>query len=200
MSNMMGEALMHLCCWGAALCGAALFAAKVVAPAWDEMRKFLSKQGIGAALIAPLVVCLVYVGSTKSVTFTDGLANRQGRTWATNDTIHIEWVRDTSHVVVPLSAAVYIDYRPSGSTNEWGMLGQAVVGDFAWEGTLADATNYDYHVWAYYVPPSPVHTNGVWIYRTLKDRTNKYPIPLRARVEINGKAIATPAEKRKDGE
>jgi len=43
-----------------------------------------------------------------------------------------------------------------------------------------------------------VHTNGVWVYKTLRDRAERNPIPLRARIEIDGKAIATPKEKRRD--
>lgn len=197
MTNIVGEILMNLCGWGLVLCGAVLFAAKVLAPAWDEVRRFVSLQGVEAVLLVPLVVGIVLFGGSKHVTFTDGIKD-SGHTLVTNDTIHIEWTRDTSHVVVPLSAAVYIDYRPSGSTNEWGLLGQAIVGDCLWEGTLANATNYDYHVWAYYIPPEPVHTNGVWTYKTMKDRAGKEILPLRSRVEINGKAIATPKEKRKD--
>ena len=199
MNNALGEILMNLCFWGLVSCGAVLFAAKVIAPAWDEMRRFISSRGVSAVLLVYFVVGIILYGGTKHVTFTDGIRNAGG-TLITNDTIHIEWERDTSKIVVPMSAAVYIDYRPTGSTNEWGTLGQSVVSAGHWDYTLANATNYDYKVWAYYVPPEPVHTNGVWIYKTMKDRAGKHPIPLRARVQINGKAIATPAEKRKDEE
>ena len=80
------------------------------------------------------------------------------------------------------------------------MLAQTTVGAWGWSGTVENATNYDYNVWAYYIPPEPVHTNGVWTYKTHFDRNGEYALPLRARVEVNGKAIATPKEKRKDEE
>ena len=120
----------------------------------------------------------------------------------TNDTVAIYWQRDTSGgVYVPESATVYIDYRPNTETNaEWGLLAQTTVGAWGWSGTVENATNYDYNVWAYYIPPEPVHTNGVWTYKTHFDRNGEYALPLRARVEVNGVAIATPAEKRKDAE
>ena len=118
----------------------------------------------------------------------------------TNDTVAIYWQRDTSGgVYVPETATVYIDYRPNTATNEeWGLLAQTTVGAWGWSGTVENATNYDYNVWAYYIPPEPVHTNGVWTYKTHFDRNGEYALPLRARVEVNGVAIATPAAKRRD--
>lgn len=196
------EIVMHVCLYGLIACGVALFAAKVLAPAWCQIRKFFSLPRIQQIVLIPCIVGLVFYGSTKQgwhITWDGGIKDL-GRSLVTNDTIHIEWQRDTSHgVYVPGSAAVYIDYRPNTETNaEFGLLAQSTVGAWEWNGTLADATNYDYNVWAYYIPPEPVHTNGVWVYKTLKDRNDKYAIPLRARIQINGKAIATPAEKRKD--
>lgn len=200
MYGVVGEILMCACLAGIALSAVALFVAKVLCPAWDEIRGFLSKQGASAAVLVPCVVGLVmYAGSKTHISFTDGIRNAGG-SYVTNDTIHIEWQRDTSHVVVPLSSAVYIDYRETGSTNEWGLLAQSVVSAGSWNGTLVGATNYDYHVWAYYIPPEPAHTNDVWTYKTMRDRSGGYVIPLKARTEINGRAIATPAERRKDEE
>lgn len=154
-------------------------------------------------LLAAFVLGMVHYGSTKSrFAYDGGIKAGANPSWTSNDTIHVEWQRDTSGgVYVPESAAVYIDYRPNAATNEqYGLLAQTTVGAWSWDGTLADATNYDFQVWAYYVPPEPVHTNGVWAYKTLKDRAGRFPIPIRARIEVNGRAIATPAEKRKDGE
>ena len=118
----------------------------------------------------------------------------------TNDTVSIYWQRDTSGgVYVPETATVYIDAIEHGASNAVN-IAQTVVGAWGWSGTLANATNYDIHVWAYYIPPEPVHTNGVWVYKTLKGRKEDCAIPLRARVEADGKAIATPKEVRKDEE
>ena len=182
---------------------AALFAAKVAAPVWAAMRRFASLPSIERCIVAVVVCGFVYYGATKSIIHYDG-GIKPGATAnvVTNNTVSIYWQRDTSGgVYVPETAAVYIDYRPNTETNaEWGLLAQTTVGAWGWSGTVENATNYDYNVWAYYIPPEPVHTNGVWTYKTLKDRREAYVLPLRARIEVNGKAIATPKEVRKDEE
>ena len=49
-----------------------------------------------------------------SFRFDGGIKQGANASWATNDTIHIEWQRDlSSGVYVPETAAVYIDYRPN---------------------------------------------------------------------------------------
>lgn len=201
MNDIVRDVLMYACCAGLILCGAALFAYIVIAPAWEMVRRYFKLPSIQQFIVAICVFGLIHYGATKSkISFDGGIKQGDQSSLVTNDTIFISWQRDTSRgVYVPESAAVYIDYRHNSETNaDWGLLAQTTVGAWSWSGTLAGATNYDYNVWAYYIPPEPVHTNGVWIYKTLKDRASKYPIPLRARIEVNGKAIATPAEKRKD--
>lgn len=195
---------MQLCCLGVIVCGIVLFVAKVVCPAWDQIRKFFSKQEIQSIILIPAIVGICHYGMTKGgysghITYDGGIKSSQSNV-VTNDTISIYWQRDiSSGTYVPDSAAVYIDFRLIGDNSaEWGLLAQSTVGAGHWQGTYPNATNYDYNVWAYYIPPEPVHTNGVWMYKTLKDRAGRFPIPIRARIEINGKAIATPAEKRKD--
>lgn len=203
MNGIVGEVLIDVCCMGLILCGAALFALKVIVPVWDVVRRFFGLPGVQQLIVGVCIVGIVQYGATKSkITFDGGIKQGAQSSVVTNDTIFISWQRDTTGgVYVPESAAVYIDYRPNTETNaDWGLLAQTTVGAWSWTGTVPNATNYDYNVWAYYIPPEPVHTNGVWVYKTLKDRAGKYPIPLRARIEVNGKAIATPAEKRKDEE
>ena len=192
-----------LCALGAM--AALLFLAKVAAPAWDALRRWWSLPCIQRVIVAVCVVGLSYYGATKQgwhVGYDGGIKAGATANVVTNDTVSIHWQRDTSGgVYVPESAAVYIDYRPNTETNaEWGLLAQTTVGAWGWSGTVENATNYDYNVWAYYIPPEPVHTNGVWTYKTHFDRSGEYALPLRARVEVNGVAIATPAEKRKDAE
>lgn len=203
MNGQIGYLLVAPCCCGLIICCIALFILKVAVPVWDEIRRFFELPRIQQIVVGLCIVSLIHYGATKSrISFDGGIKQGAQGYLVTNDTIFISWRRDTSGgVYVPESAAVYIDYRPNTETNaDWGLLAQTTVGAWSWSGALADATNYDYNVWAYYIPPEPVHTNGVWVYKTLKDRAGKYPIPLRARIEVNGKAIATPAEKRKDEE
>ena len=203
MNNIAGEVLMVLCCVGLILCGVVIFAAKVLAPVWEVLRRYFKLPRIQQGLVSLFVLGMIQYGATKQgwhINFDGGIKQGPAASVVTNDTIFISWQRNTTGgVYVPESAAVYIDYRPNTETNaDWGLLAQTTVGAWSWTGTVPDATNYDYNVWAYYIQPEPVHTNGVWVYKTLKDRAGKYPIPLRARIEVNGKAIATPAEKRKD--
>lgn len=181
----------------------ALCASTVFARLWDEVRKWLSLGAIEKILVGVVVLGFVYYGSTKStIRYEGGIKAGATASVVTNNSVTIYWQRDTSGgVYVPESATVYIDYRPSAATNEnWVSLAQTTVGAWSWSGTVQNATNYDYSVWAYYIPPEPVHTNGVWTYKTHFDRNNKYAIPIRARIEVNGKAIATPKEVRKDEE
>lgn len=180
-----------------------LFASTVFTRLWDEVRKWMSLGAIEKILVGVVVLGFAYYGSTKStIRYEGGIKAGATASVVTNNTVSIYWQRDTSGgVYVPESAAVYIDYRLSTATNEeWGLLAQTTVGAWGWSGIVENATNYDYSVWAYYIPPEPVHTNGVWVYKTLKDRRNAHAIPLRARIEVNGKAIATPKEVRKDEE
>ena len=193
------------CLAALAVIAAALFAAKVAAPVWAALRRFASLPAIERCIVAVVVCGFVYYGATKQfwyVTYDGGITEGLFRNVVTNDTVHLYWTRDASGgVFVPESATVYIDYRPNTVTNaEWSTLAQTTVGAWEWSGTVENATNYNYNVWAYYIPPEPVHTNGVWVYKTLKDRREAYALPLRARIELNGRAIATPKEVRKDDE
>lgn len=205
MNGFVGEVILEACLVGLAVCGVSLFTACVLAPAWSEIRKFFSLPRIQQFLLIPCIVGLVYYGSTKQawrITFDGGIKDGTPSSYVTNNTISITWQKDPrSEIPLPDEAAVYIDYRPNTATNEdWGLLAQSTVGAGHWSGTLEDATNFSYNVWAYYIPPEPVHTNGIWTYKTLKDRTDRFAIPLRARVECDGKAISTPDAKRKQEE
>ena len=198
------QTLMHICIWATIGLAALLFIIKCLCPAWDQIRKFFSKQGIQSIVLIPAIVGICFHGMTKGgydghITYDGGIRSAE-QNIVSNDTISIYWEKDSSYPIpVPDSAPVYIDFRLIGDNSaEWGMLAQSTVGAGHWEGTYPNATNYDYNVWAYYIPPEPVHTNGTWVYRTMKDRNERYAIPLRARIEINQKAIATPKEKRKD--
>lgn len=138
--------------------------------------------------------------STCRVYYDGGIKPGATENVVTNDTVAIYWQRDTSGgVYVPETATVYIDAIEHGASNAVN-IAQTVVGAWGWSGTVENAANYDYIVWAYYIPPEPVHTNGVWVYKTMRDRRGENAIPLRARVEVNGNAIATPKEVRNDEE
>lgn len=170
---------------------------------WEVIRRWMSLEAIERTLVAVIVCGFAYYGSTKQgwhIGYDGGIKAGATANVVTNDTVSIYWQRDTSGgIYIPESANVYIDYRSNMETNsEYMLLAQTTVGAWGWSGTVENATNYDYSVWAYYIPPEPVHTNGVWVYKTNFDRKEENAIPLRARIEVNGKAIATPKEARED--
>lgn len=174
----------------------ALLAAVVVAPSVTEfMRKCRAIHG----LLVLAVVCILF-GGTKPVaplfTYDGGLKGNDARpSYATNDMVFVAWQLDPCSVVIPPeSAPVYIDYRPIAETNaEWGCLGQSTVGAWEWTGELTGATNFNFNIYAYYIPPEPVHTNVVWEYCTIKDpERRKYIIPLRATIHGDDRIIYPP--------
>jgi len=198
--------LMSAALGGLIALGVAFFLEKFCAPLWDQVLKFTKLPRIQQFVLFVFTVGLIQYGVTKHdipiINFYGGIKqNPIQPSIVTNNLVSIHWTRDTAQGLVPETATVYIDVRLRSNTNGvWETLAETTVGAWSWSGTFQDATNYNYNVWAYYIPPEPVHTNGVWIYNTLKDRNERFPIPLRARIEVNGKAISTPKEKRKDME
>ena len=159
----------------------------------NALRKFLGLQ----ALASLLVVACIFYGGSKSITFDTGL--RDNGSYATNDTVHIAW----TYIGIPSASSVYIAYRETNTTNAWEDLGETVASALVWEATVQNATNYDYLVYSTYVPPSPVHTNGVWqgpVYETKKRVGANSFIVIGAEVRQHGKAIAPPSAKRKEEE
>lgn len=167
--------------------------------AWGKVREWWSLPLIERVLAGVFVVGFVYYGSTKSgspsVRWDDGLADNG--TLITNDTVSVRW----TYSGIPSASSVFIDYREAGSTNEWLNLAETLASAQEWTGTLANATNYDYWVYSTYVPPVPVHTNGVWVgqaYETKARVGAKSFLILNGKVQEHGRTIATPAAKRKD--
>ena len=148
-------------------------------------------------VLAAVAICgaIMYGGSKPTVRFDDGL--RDNGTLITNDLVQVRW----TYSGIPGASSVFIDYRESGSTNEWLNLGETLASALAWDGTLANATNYDYWIYSTYVPPVPVHTNGVWVgqaYETKARVGAQGFIILNGKIQEHGRTIAPPAAKRKD--
>ena len=186
-------------CLGVLIVGmVALFLAKVFAPVWEELRKFASLPLIERCLLAFCVCGLSYYGATKhavSVRWDDGL--QDNGTLITNDTVQVRW----TYSGIPAASSVFIDYREAGTTNEWANLAETLASALAWTGTLANATNYDYWVYSTYVPPVPVHTNGVWVGQTYETKARAGAqsfLILNGRIKEHGRTIAPPSAKRKE--
>lgn len=158
----------------------------------------MTKRWIERLFLAFLVVGMIHYGATKSIIRWDAGLRDEGSV-ITNNLVQIRW----SYFGIPAASTVYIDYRESGTTNEWQSLGETVASALAWDGELADATNYDYYVYSTYIPPVPVHTNGVWVgqaYETKSRVGAKAFLILNGKLTDQGRTIATPSAKRKDGE
>ena len=160
----------------------------------NALRKFFGLHSLAALLS---VVCVWYGGGKTSFSFDTGL--RDNGSYAKNNTVYVAW----TYTGIPSASSLYVAYRERGTNNKWADLGETVVSALVWEGTLANATNYEYLVYTTYVPPSPVHTNGVWqgpAYETKERRGANSFIIIGAEVREHGRAIAPPNAKRKEDE
>lgn len=186
--------LVHICVMACAILSVSLFFYKVVVPfmlpIWDAVRRYVSLHTIEKCLIGIFVCGMIYCGATKpTIRWDTGLYDDGSE--ITNNTVAIRW----RYSGIPSASTIYIDYRPNGSTNEWHGLGESVASALAWNGTVTDATNYDYYVYSTYIPPVPVHTNGVWVgqaYETKARVGAKAFLVIGGRITDNGNVIAPP--------
>ncbi len=83
---------------------------------------------------------------------------------ATNDYPVIRWTYEA-----PLAYnTAHIEYRnKTGSNREWAEAGSVPVTDGVWTGFISDCTNREIFVWSDYIPPAPIHTNGVYAIRNI---------------------------------
>ena len=85
--------------------------------------------------------------------------------------------------------------------NPWENLAETTAAAQQWVGTLADAEQYDFWIYSTYVPPVPVHTNGVWVgqaYETKQRKGAQCFLIINGKVQERGRTIAPPVQKRKD--
>ena len=172
------------------LCLLALLAIKS-APHAREFRR--------AGLLLLAIAAMLYGGTkppSSKFAFDGGIKDAVEPSYTSNDTVVVRWQLDPRAIFAPPdNAPVYIDYRPRDLTRGWRTLAQSVVNAWGWSGELEAATNYDFNVYAYYFPPEPVHTNGVWEYRPITDPEKKRGIiPLRATIKADDRTIYPPKE------
>ena len=191
-----------LSCVGLIACGVAMFLFKALPNVWETFCKAFGRNKISRCVFILFAVGAIMYGGTKndgptgvSKFIFDKYISDNG-SYSTNDTVVIKW-KQTIENALPLDTPVYIEYKLAGSTNDWEALASSAqnLGNYEWNGSLVGATNYNYNIYCYYIPPAPVHTNGVWTYNTLKDTQNKNILPLRAEVRDGGEVIATPKSK-----
>lgn len=164
----------------------------------SELRTCFGASKIQGTLVLLMFVgAILYGGSKPTVKFDDGL--HDNGTEITNDTVRVRW----TYSGIPAASSVFIDYRESGSDGEWLNLGETLASALGWDGTLANATNYDYWVYSTYVPPIPVYTNGVWVGQTYETKSRigaKAFLILNGRISEHGRTIAPPSAKRKEND
>ncbi len=192
MTELFGRVVTHACC--AALAAVALGYATLFAGRAAAWLRSPREHFAVAALMA--VAAILYAGTKPSFIFS-GVTKIPNASYATNDTVHVEWYYNPDLIGIE-NDFVYIAYRPMSSTNstDWTRVDQvwpiyARVAEFE----LANATNHDYYVWTEYVPPSPVVTNGVYhlsgFGRGTAETDNIVPLKVSVRtVDDNGEETA----------
>lgn len=160
-------------------------------------RCFGSMDMFGRVLCSFCVIGLVLYGGSKSksvFTFDSGLANNGSYT--TNDTVHIGW----TYSGIPSTSTVNINFRLHDTTNEWEFIAAETASTLQWDGLMLNATNYDFYVYSVYVPPAPVHTNGVWVGNAYPAHTRSGFVVVNSQIKDGGKVIATPKQKEQNND
>lgn len=145
--------------------GLGLAAAGGIRAAWRGLGR---RRGVSAALAAFAVVatiCAQKPGPSGPTITIDALLRDVG-CYATNDVFHAAVTNAPSYAGVDFSDCdlmVYARERASTNAASWFELTprkkfSQQPADYA----IENATNFDYMVYLNYVPPSPVHTNGVF--------------------------------------
>lgn len=124
-------------------------------------------RGDFAALCVLMVACAICAQkpSPGPVIRLDSLIADAG-CYATNDVFHVAATNAPAYAALDFSTSPVLVYaRMRGLTNalDWAELTpRRLFGDLPADYAIANATNYDYMIYLDYIPPSPVHTNGVF--------------------------------------
>lgn len=139
-------------------------AGKTLRAAW---RRNGRRYGVAASLIGLAVVCTINAqkpGPTPVITVDAFL--RDAGSYATNDVLHVAVTNAPAYAGIDFSSCpvlVYARQRGLSDAPEWEeLLPRRTFSELPADYAIEDATNYNYLVYLDYVPPSPVHTNGVF--------------------------------------
>jgi hypothetical protein len=145
--------------------GLGLAAAGGIRAAWRGLGR---RRGVSAALAAFAVIatiCAQKPGPSGPTITIDALLRDAG-CYATNDVFHAAVSNAPAYAAIDFSACPVLVYaRERGQTNaaDWAELTpRRTFSELPADYAIANATNYNYIVYLDYVPPSPVHTNGVF--------------------------------------
>ena len=162
---MFGRIMLYLC--GATWVIAALYAlASLAGAVWRKAATALRcrQTAATAAVLALVALAALYLGGGKSgsVSVPDDYIADAG-SYLTNDIAHVAIAKRLP--LLPDSAEILVYARELSSTNaaDWFRLSPHLAfSAHPYDYALPNATNYNVTVYANYIPPSPVHTNGVW--------------------------------------
>lgn len=192
--------MLWLCLAGLlSLAGIGLFFA--AGNALARFRRLFGKSKVqGALAVFAVVSCVMYGGSksyTRSVSFPRTDIEQayliDTGSYVTNDLVHLSFTT----FLVPQDAMIFLEYWPDGSTNEADFVTAYAATlenfpqplDFPFENAISNRW-YCYTTWT---PGPAVQTNGVWQTIWMTDRReNRYLIPIRTRIEVDGESIAPP--------
>lgn len=177
------------------------FAALLVAQAFAVCRRdFGRRRGVSAALAVLATACAILAqkrpGDPQIII--DALIRDAG-CYATNDVFHVAVSNAPNYAAIDFSACPVLVYaRQHGLTNASDyveLTPRRAFGDLPADYAIANATNYDYTIWLDYVPPSPVHTNGVFeVYGfVIENEAQGEPDQLAAGF-INSRTVTLPEE------
>lgn len=144
---------------------AALAFAGGIAAAWRSLGR---RRGASAALAVFAVVATICAQKpcpSGPVITVDSLLRDVG-CYATNDVFHVAVTNAPAYAGIDFSGCPVLVYaRERGQTNavDWAELTpRRTYGELPADYAIANATNHDYLIYLDYIPPSPVHTNGVF--------------------------------------
>jgi len=136
-------------------------AAGGIAAAWRGLDR---RRGTFAALAAFAVVASIHAQKPGVPSITIDALLRDAGCYATNDVFHVAVENAPNYAALDFSASPVLVYaREHGSSANWDeLLPRRLFGALPADYAIQGASNYDYLVYLDYIPPSPVHTNGVF--------------------------------------
>lgn len=141
-----------------------------------------------ALLFAIWAIPFVIVGSTKPpqgwiIRWDEGLYDN-GST-VTNGTLYARW----TFTGILATDIVHAMFKPSGS-QDYVEIARTTAGELSLTANVGEGAEHgEYFIFSEYVPPTPVHTNGVYKVNGIIKNENEKFIPSLLGVEENGNRI-----------
>lgn len=194
------QVLAYLCGSALLMLGAGLLLALLLRFG-AEVFAWCKRHGLEALVVAPFVVCMIYVGATKQTTgrvsypYTDVEMRYlfDAGSYVTNDYVHVAFSKSP---VVPDSADFLGYVRPTDSTNDadWVEFLSTTFAEFHSPSNVpfAGAISNDFQFFTTYTPGPVVHTNGVAVIMWQKSINggSDRVIPVRTGIYIEGMRVA----------